>query len=156
MTLDETQVKTEAIELQTIVLEMLNLMRLSDCDISYDENVRKISIIADPERYFILKQNLAKVVTDFNLLIQLMAKKAKQAPVFIDINNYRLERERIIIELAKAAARKVVAMKSEVALPHMNAYERRLVHAELATNPAVKTESMGIGKTRFVVVKLVE
>ena len=74
---------------------------------------------------------------------------------FVDINNYQAERERIIQELAKAAARKVIATKIELPLPAMNAYERRLIHTELATHPDIKTESDGVGRERHVVVKLV-
>ena len=33
----------------------------------------------------------------------------------------------------------------------MNAYERRLVHTELATRPDVKTESIGEGSERHIV-----
>ena len=71
----------------------------------------------------------------------------------MDVNNYRRERERLIIELAQAAARKALASKSSVDLPVLNAYERRLVHVELATRPDIKTESVGEGKDRHVVVK---
>jgi len=38
----------------------------------------------------------------------------------------------------------------------MNSYERRLVHMEIASNPDLKTESVGIGKTRHVVIKPIE
>ena len=83
-----------------------------------------------------------------------MAEKCGVAEsVFIDVNNYRKEREKIIIELAKAAARKVAATQKEVSLPVMNAYERRLVHLELSSRPDVATESVGEAKERYVVVK---
>ena len=71
----------------------------------------------------------------------------------MDVNNYKKERERLITELAKAAARKVLAEKKDVELPVMNAYERRLVHVELAARPDVKTESVGEGTNRHIVVK---
>ena len=73
--------------------------------------------------------------------------------VYVDVNNYRRERERLIVEIAKAAARKVLVTKADVRLPAMNAYERRLVHTELATRPDVKTESVGEKKDRAVVVR---
>ena len=76
-------------------------------------------------------------------------------PVVVDVNNYRRERERLIIELAKAAARRAIATKESVNLPAMNAYERRLIHAELSMRPDVATESVGEGKDRFVVVKAI-
>ncbi|MEK7463381.1 MAG: R3H domain-containing nucleic acid-binding protein, partial [Patescibacteria group bacterium] len=71
----------------------------------------------------------------------------------LDMNNYRREREHLISELAKAAARKVLMNKQEVQLPAMNAYERRIVHMELASRPDVKTESSGLGPERHIIVK---
>jgi len=71
----------------------------------------------------------------------------------LDVNNYRRQREDLIVELAKAAARKVAATQTEISLPPMNAYERRLIHAELAERPDLKTESKGEGKERAVVIK---
>ncbi|MST04322.1 MAG: hypothetical protein EXS49_02020, partial [Candidatus Pacebacteria bacterium] len=45
------------------------------------------------------------------------------------------------------------SQKSEVRLPAMNAYERRIVHTELAVRPDVKTESSGEGRERCVVIR---
>jgi spoIIIJ-associated protein len=73
--------------------------------------------------------------------------------VFLDVNNYREERKTLIAELARAAAKKAVATKNDIPLPTMNSYERRLVHTELAIHPEVKTESMGEGKERYVVIR---
>mgnify|MGYP001613694030 FL=1 len=86
-------------------------------------------------------------------LARMVAKKNGVENIFIDINNYRKERENIIVELAKASARKALLAKEEIKLPPMNAYERRLIHVELSTRPDVKTESMGEGRERYVVVK---
>jgi len=71
----------------------------------------------------------------------------------VDLNYYRKERERLIAELARAAAKKASITKEEVALPPMNAYERRLVHVELTTHPELKTESIGVGRERHVIIK---
>jgi spoIIIJ-associated protein len=93
------------------------------------------------------------MISDLEHLFRLLAKRQNHAGFFVDINNYRKERERIIAELAKAAARKAVMTKSEVRLPAMNAYERRLVHIELSIHPDVRTESEGEGQTRCVIIK---
>ena len=94
------------------------------------------------------------MVINLDYLVKLMANKIGEAsPFFVDINNYRRERENLILELARAAARKVIATKQEISLPAMNAYERRLVHLELVSRPDVKTESVGEGKSRYVVIK---
>jgi spoIIIJ-associated protein len=103
-----------------------------------------------------VKNNLPKLVLDLEHIVKVMAKKLQIEKVNVDVNNYKKERERLISELAKAAARKVLLEKKEVELPAMNAYERRIVHVELATRPDVKTESVGEDSSRHIVVKPTE
>lgn len=100
-----------------------------------------------------IKENLPSIVESINHLFQMVAKKNGVEHIFLDVNNYRQERENLIAELARAAAKKVMATKNEVSLPAMNSYERRLVHVELAVHPEVKTESVGEGKERYVIIR---
>ena len=137
------------------IKKIIESMEIPECEVTPDPNSRRISVLIS-DRNIYIKNNLSQIVHDFNHIAQLVAKKLDEPPCVVDVNNYRLERERIIIELAKAAARKTHATKTEVSLPAMNSYERRLVHTELAANPDVKTESVGEGKARYVVVRLVE
>jgi predicted RNA-binding protein Jag len=101
----------------------------------------------------LMREALPTMVDAMNHLLQMVAKKNQAETIFLDINNYRQERETLIAELARAAAKKALATKAEVSLPAMNSYERRLVHVELAIHPEVKTESAGEGKERYVIVK---
>ncbi|MFH1246295.1 MAG: R3H domain-containing nucleic acid-binding protein, partial [Candidatus Liptonbacteria bacterium] len=101
----------------------------------------------------LIKENLPTIVESINYLLQLIAYKENEHALFLDVNNYRKEREHLIIELARATARKAVVTKQEVPLPAMNSYERRIAHMELASRPDVKTESIGKGKGRYVVVR---
>jgi spoIIIJ-associated protein len=101
----------------------------------------------------LVKENLPVIVESMNHIVQLVARKRNEQPIFVDVNNYRKERESLIVELARATARKAVATKTEIALPVMNSYERRLAHVELAAHPEVRTESIGKEKERYVVVK---
>jgi len=100
-----------------------------------------------------IKSYFPKIILEIEHLVKVIAKNLGIDRVNVDLNNYRKERERLIVELAKAAARKVLAEKKEIALPAMNAYERRLAHMELATRPDVKTESTGEGSERHIIVK---
>ncbi len=104
----------------------------------------------------LVKERLPEIVEAVNHLVQLFSQKNKINAVFFDVNNYRRERETLITELARAAARKVVATKEAISLPAMNSYERRIVHTELAAHPQIKTESQGEGRERYVIVKIVE
>jgi spoIIIJ-associated protein len=100
-------------------------------------------------------KNAARFLPALETALRLVAKRNNLFLLHADINNYRREREKLIIELARAAARKVLLTKQEVELPPMNAYERRLVHVELVSRPDIKTESIGEGTERKVVVKLI-
>ena len=86
-------------------------------------------------------------------LARQIARKADGDQVLVDINDYRKDRESLIIKLARVAARKAVATKERVPLPSMNAYERRIVHTELSMRPDVETESDGEDRERHVVVR---
>ena len=116
-----------------------------------DEETKKVSITADEEDWF--TKLVPDFVKDFKYIVNILARKENQGLYFVDVNNYRKERERLILELAKAAAQKAITIKGEVRLPAMNAYERRLVHMELSMRPDVKTESIGEGHDRGVVIK---
>ena len=139
-------------ELINDIKKLIEMMGLTDYSVSHDPDSSRVSIFMDIGESF--KKNLQDIVQDFDHLVKLMAKKrAIGSAVFVDVNNYRKERENLILELARGAARKAAGTKTEVALPAMNAYERRLIHAELAARPDVKTESVGEGKARYVIVK---
>ena len=73
--------------------------------------------------------------------------------VFFDINNYRLEHEQKLKELAQKAARECTFYKREIKLPAMTAYERKIIHSELSLRPDIYTESEGEDPNRYVVVK---
>ncbi len=137
------------------VQKTIELLGFDDYAIQIDEENRRGAIFIHGHQKLI-QEHLPLLVKNINYLIQLIARKQQTVPLFFDINNYRKERENLIVELARAAARKACATKSEVPLPAMNAYERRIVHLTLATHPDVRTESQGVGKGRFVVVKLIE
>ena len=137
---------------ETFLKTILAHMGFHDCAIEIDDEHRHgaVFIHEDP---FLVKENLPVLVESFNHLVQLASKKKNQPPIFVDINNYRRERENLIVGLARATARKALMTKQEVPLPAMNSYERRIAHVELAMHPDVTTESFGNGKDRYVVVK---
>ena len=122
-----------------------------DFSVDVDAEGRRVNIFIHDED--VIARFLPRLMQDLDHVVRLMAKKMQLERVIVDVNNYKRERERLIGELAKAAARKALLEKKEVSLPAMNAYERRLVHVELATRPDIKTESIGEGEARQVIVK---
>lgn len=71
----------------------------------------------------------------------------------LDVNFYRQEKNESIIRLAKNIAEEVLTEKHEVVMRPMTAYERRIVHMELSKNEMIKTESVGEGEDRRIVIK---
>ena len=137
---------------ESYIKKTLDLIGFKDyhLEIKIDERRGSVFIYEDAE---MVKENLPAIVDAVNHLLQMVAKKNQVEAIFLDVNNYRHDRERLIAELARAAAKKASSTKTEVSLPAMNSYERRLVHMELAVHPEVKTESAGEGKERYVVIK---
>lgn len=138
-------------ELKNTIQTLIERAGFQGARIEIDPENKKLSLFLDEGDEF--KQLLPAFVNDLEKIIRLIAYKFNQPAVFLDVNNYRRERERLIVELAQAAARKAVTSKAPVDLPVLNAYERRLVHVELATRPDIKTESTGEGKDRHVVIR---
>lgn len=130
---------------------VIMFLQLKNAVIDVDDANRRINVTTDEDEWF--TKNLPDIVKDLKYLSGVMARKTNEPAYVVDINNYRKERERLILEIAKAAAQKSVLTKTEVRLPAMNAYERRLVHVELSMRPDVKTESIGEGKDRGVIIK---
>lgn len=129
-------------------------MGFADAKVEIDEAHRYGSIMVyDSSSAF--REHIPAFVESMNHLSQILAQRAGKPPLFFDVNNYRKEREKLLSELARAAARKAIATKEPVTLPAMNSYERRIIHMELAGHPEVTTESRGGGKERFITVRLV-
>ncbi len=127
-------------------------MGLNLPSVEVDPEGRRIAVFVNEGEW--IKKHLPEIVRECERLLNLIGKRQGASPLYLDVNGYRREREGIIVELAKAAARKALASKAEVELPAMNAYERRLIHVELAGRPDILTESTGERGSRRVVVKL--
>jgi len=92
--------------------------------------------------------NLADIQS---LLARILRKKIDQEIILdIDINGYKNDKEQRFCDLAQDTADEVVSTGREKALFPMNAFERRIIHTELAKRNDVKTESIGEGDDRKV------
>ena len=99
-------------------------------------------------------QHLLKAILK-RTLRQAQGKKSSEEPFFIDldINGYKKKKFEYLKELARSAADEVAITKKEKTLPPMPAYERRIIHLELADRSDVTTESIGQEPERRVVIR---
>jgi spoIIIJ-associated protein len=71
----------------------------------------------------------------------------------LDINDYKKKKIEYLKELARSVADEVALDKKEKILPAMPAYERRIIHMELAERGNITTESIGKEPERRIVIK---
>lgn len=84
----------------------------------------------------------------------LVREKLQERTRFIlDINSYRQEKNEAVVRLAKEVAEQALREKRAILMRPMSPYERRLVHMEFSGSEQVKTESIGEGEERKIVIK---
>ncbi len=88
-------------------------------------------------------------------LLRLILRKKIEKEIFLDldIGGYKKKRIAYLKELARAVADEVGLTKKERVLEPMPAFERRIIHLELASRADVTTESIGREPNRRVVIK---
>ena len=73
--------------------------------------------------------------------------------ILIDINGFQKKKIEAVKAVAHMMAERARYFKSSVEVDPMSAFERRIVHEFLAGETDLKTESMGFGPSRRVVIK---
>lgn len=85
-----------------------------------------------------------------NLLVSRKVQKWPQ--IVVDVGNYRQRRQESLEGLARRMAERVRQSGRALTLEPMGAYERRIVHLALRSDPTVYTQSSGEGDNRKVVI----
>lgn len=74
-------------------------------------------------------------------------------PFLLDVNDYQMKRIEELRNIARMSAQRVLFFKKELEMEPMSAYDRRIIHSVLGGYPDIKTESVGEGLERRVVIK---
>ena len=141
---------------ETITEITKNMGVEANLEVRRRENNVSVTIFSDNNSILIGKNG--KNVAALQLLIrQMVNSKLKDSiGIVLDVGNYKEKRVKSIEYLAKKLAREAYKTKTEVTMDSMNSYERRIVHAILADDKYVYTESIGEEPNRKVVIKLKE
>lgn len=130
--------------------EMIVTTSVSD-DNSAKENI--ILEIESPDSKFIIGKYGATLISIQHILKLLVRSKTDEYINFsVDVNGYRRQQDDYIRDIANDVAQEVIINGRASTLEPMNGYERRLVHLELEKNDNVKTESIGEGDDRKVII----
>ena len=161
--LDATETKLDE-TLQTaseIIQELLSRMGIkAEIQVEYGEKDKKqvtpilVNIEGDDLSFLIGRQS--ETINALQYLASLMVgnKLNRWIPLQIDVQNFRVRRERALRKIARRMAEQVLTSGRKQYLEPMPANERRIIHLELRDHPSVKTESTGEEPYRKVTISL--
>ncbi|MDO8558708.1 MAG: R3H domain-containing nucleic acid-binding protein [bacterium] len=98
-------------------------------------------------------QTLMEVQRLLKLVLQKKIASEARFYIDLDINDYKKKKTDYLKEMAKSTADEVSLIKKEKYLPPMSAYDRRVIHVELAGRQDIITESVGFEPERMVAIK---
>jgi len=106
----------------------------------------------DPQ---ILIGERGQTLNEIQHLLKLILRRKIEEPFYIDldINDYKKKKIEYLKDLARSLADEVSLTKNEKELSPMSAYERRIIHLELAERTDITTESIGQEPERRVVIR---
>jgi len=141
-----------------MIKKIIGFMNL-DCQVEIQEKsdseskVTMISVYTPDNVRFIIGKNGQNLKAFEHLIRAMLLKNNDGQSIIVDVNDYKKSRASFVVDAAKQAVSRVRnTQKTEVLAP-MSAYERRIVHMELASYPDVATESIGDEPQRRIVIK---
>lgn len=146
--------------LKETVIKMAGFMNL-ECQVELKEEVddknnktMMLSVYTPENARFLIGKNGQNLKSLEQVLRAMFLKKLPDFNnIVADVNDYRRSRAMYVVDLARQVVTRVRStQKSETLLP-MSAYERRIIHMELALCPDIATESIGLEPNRRIVVK---
>jgi spoIIIJ-associated protein len=110
--------------------------------------------IKTPDPKILIGHN-GQTLFEIQHLLQAISKRKIPGDFHIDldVNDYKEKKIEYLKETARSLADEVALTKKEKTLEPMPAYERRIIHLELSQREDIKTESIGEGIERRIVIK---
>ena len=146
---DRTKEKLEEI--------LKNIFSITGEEVSYtiERKDNQINLVMKGEELAHLIGYKGKTIEAFQSLLNSMLQREDEefAKVFVEINDYKKKKEEKLRRLANKMAANCVKFRRPIRLEPMSAYERLIIHRELADRRDVETESIGEEPRRRVVIK---
>ena len=120
---------------------------------SHGEGAVVVSIQTLDDARFLIGKNGQNLKALEHVLRSMLIKDGREGTIVLDVNDYRRSRANYLVGVANQAVARVRNTQKAEALFPMSAYERRIVHMELATCPNIATESVGAEPQRRVIIK---
>ena len=121
--------------------------------LSFEEKTLPVKIKTEEPRILIGQNGQTLAEIQHILKAILRRKIPEEFYLNIDINDYKKKKTEYLKETAISLADEVALTKKEKMLTTMSAYDRRIVHLELAERKDVITESTGEEPERRVIIR---
>lgn len=119
----------------------------------FKEQTLPVNIEIENPQILIGERGQTLLETQRLLKLVLRRKTDKNFYLDLDINGYKEKKIEYLKQLARSSADEVVLNKKEKVLTPMPAYERRIVHLELADRDNITTESIGQEPERRIAIR---
>ena len=119
-----------------------------------DDNTICVEIKGDSSKFLIGYRG--EVLNSLQTILIAVAGRniTEKVHVNVDVLGYREKRKKVLEDLAKRVESNVIRNRKSVTLEPMTAYERKIIHTKLQDSEKVKTESIGEGNSRRIVISL--
>lgn len=150
---DEQANSTKA-KLEEILSNMFKITG-EDLEYSIEKKNNQLLLTINGDKVSHLIGYKGKTIESFQSLLNSMLQREDEeyAKVFVEINDYKKKKEEKLKKLANKMADNVIRFRRPIKLEPMSAYERLIIHTELANRKDVETESIGEEPRRRVVIK---
>lgn len=150
-------------DIKNLITELIEKIQVEIKDISISPDMSKstwISVEVNEPRFFIdregeglhaLNHLIHRIVEARTPRIEGVEKEP--LGILIDVNGYQKKHVESIRAIAHMMSERARYFKANVEVDPMSAFERRIVHEFLSEATDLKTESVGVGRTRRVVIK---
>lgn len=153
--ISDKQAENTMKRLDKILKELFNITGDEKLEYKLEKGKNQINLTIIGDKVSHLIGYKGKTIESFQSLLNAMLQREDEesAKVFIEVNDYKKRKEEKLKNLANKMANNVIKFRKPIRLEPMSAYERLIIHTELAKREDVETESQGEEPRRRVVIK---
>ena len=142
----------KTMEVVSTILELAGASAVCTLRSAHDPQSGGPQVDIEGEDAGLLIGRRGETLRSLQFIVNVIVNRSREESVrvLLDVEEYRLRRQRALEELAQRVASKVAGTGRSISLEPMPPAERRIVHMALANNPSVTTESSGWGNGRRV------
>lgn len=153
--ISDVQAESTKLKLEEILKNIFEITNENDIEYTIEKINNQMLLNINGEKVSHLIGYKGKTIESLQSLLNAMLQREDEeyAKVFVEINGYKKQKEEKLRRFANKMADNVIRFRKPIKLEPMSAYERLIIHKELANRKDVETESIGEEPRRRVVIK---